>query len=221
MRAGALVLGVCAWPGAPAAIAQPSAGRIEVSAGAGWIGAVGFPSVPSEQVTNGGGRRLVFDTQTTLDASVGPAVAVGVRLSRILMVEGALLYSPTSVTTAVSNDVEGVSAASLETKLTQYLFEGGLVVRANRWRVGRLAPYVTGGAGYVRQLYEDRVLLETGRAFYVGGGVYYERASARRSAVKATGVRVDARALVLRDGVVPDSRSEVAPRITATFFARF
>jgi opacity protein-like surface antigen len=206
---------------APAAFAQVPAGRVEVSGGAAWVGAMAFPSVASEQVTSGGGRRLAFNTRTTLDASVGPSVSVGVRLSRLLTIEGGLLYSPTSLTTAITNDVEGVSNTSVETSVTQYLFEGGLVARLERWRVGRIAPYVTGGAGYVRQLYEDRVLLETGQAFYAGGGLYYERSSSPRSALKATGLRADVRALVMRDGVAPDSRNHVAPRVTVSFFARF
>lgn len=216
-----LVLAFCSACAVPAAFAQAPAGRVEVSGGAGWVGAMAYPSVASEQVTNGGGRRLAFNTRTTLDASVGPSVSVGVRLSRLLTIEGGLLYSPTSVTTAITNDVEGVPNTSVEAAVTQYLFEGGLVARLDRWRVGRLAPYVTGGAGYVRQLYEDRVLLETGQALYAGGGLYYERSSSPRSALKATGFRADVRALVMRDGVAPDSRNHVAPRVTVSFFARF
>ena len=41
-------------------------------------------------------------------------------------------------------------------------------------RIGRrLAPFVTGGAGYLRQLHEDRTLAETGQIYYAGGGARY------------------------------------------------
>ena len=56
----------------------------------------------------------------------------------------------------------------------QYLFDGGADVAAADSASGsRLAPFVAGGAGYLRQLHEDRTLAETGQIYYAGGGARY------------------------------------------------
>lgn len=201
--------------------AQSRPGRVEVAAGARWTGVTMYPSVAAEQTTSGGGTRALFDTRTSLDSSIGPMGSVGVRLSRLLRVEAAIAFSPTGLTTRITGDAEGVQDATVDTPVRQFLLEGGLVVQPAGWRAGQFAPYVTGGIGYARQLYDGRTLLRTARAYYVGGGVYYERASARASAVKATGIRADLRALVLYDGVAPDSNGHSAPAVTLSVFARF
>ena len=56
---------------------------------------------------------------------------------------------------------------------------------------------------------------------YVGGGLYYVRASSRARRLKATGVRADVRGQILRDGVAPDAESRVALAVTAAVFTRF
>jgi hypothetical protein len=65
-----------------------------------------------------------------------------------------------------------------------------------------LVPFVDGGAGYLRQLHEDRVLIETGRTFYAGAGVKWRSSAARpRGLGQRLVVRADAR-LVSRTGGV-------------------
>jgi hypothetical protein len=206
---------------AATAVAQSSQGRVEVSGGARWIGQTRYPTVSADQTTSGGGTRALFDTRTSLDQSIGPVGTIGLHLSRALTVEAAFAFSPTGLTTRITGDVEGVPDVTVGTQVRQFLVEGGVVARPDRWRSGPLRPYVTGGVGYVRQLYDGRTLLATGRAYYVGGGLYYERSSTRPSALKATGIRVDVRALVLTDGVAPDSGGRPAPAVTAALFARF
>ncbi len=117
--------------------------------------------------------------------------------------------------------MEGVPDVTVKAPVTQFLFEGGVQMRPVRWTRGRLSPFVTAGIGYLRQLNDGRTLVETGRAWYFGGGLYYERAATHPRRLKATGVRADLRALVLRDGVAPDDTRRGAPAITASVFARF
>jgi hypothetical protein len=207
--------------GAASAQAQTGQGRVEIGGGARWIGRTNYPTVGADQTTNGGGTRALFDARTSLDQSFGPVGTVGVRLTRSVMLEAGFAFSPTGLTTRISGDVEGAPDVTLATPVRQFLLEGGVVARPERWRAGALSPYVTGGLGYVRQLYDGRTLLETGRAYFVGGGLYYERGSTRPSALKATGIRVDVRALVLSDGVAPDSGGHPAPAVTVSLFARF
>ncbi len=58
-------------------------------------------------------------------------------------------------------------------ELQQYVFDGGLSWQLPINLGRRLAPFVIGGAGYLRQLHEDRTLAETGRIYYAGGGARY------------------------------------------------
>lgn len=211
-----------AFVGAAPASAQPrSAGRIEVSGAARLIGALSFGDVPAEETQPGGGTTALFKTASRLDSSIGPAATFGVALSRRLTAEAAFAYNSTSVTTRISGDVEGIPDVSVSATVRQFMIEGGLVALLRRGPSGGVAPFVTGGLGYVRQLYDGRTFVETGSSYYAGGGLYYERIAARRGLVKSTGLRADVRALFMRDGVNPDDATRVAPLVTIGAFVRF
>lgn len=195
--------------------------RVEVSGGFRWIGSLDLASVPANETTLGGGSRALFDSTTTLDQSYGGTVSVGVRLSQLIRVEGAFVFSPTQLSTRITDDTEGVPDTTITSPVTQILVEGGVLAQPGRWRTRHVWPFATAGLGYLRQLNDGRTLVETGGSYYVGGGLYYVRTSARPGRVKATGVRADLRALVFHDGVASDSDWRPAPAITATFFIRF
>lgn len=201
--------------------AQTDGGRFEVAAGARWIGTTKHPSVFADQQTLSGGSRPLFVSRSQLDGSVGPAAVFGVRLSGALTAEAAFAYNPSQFVTRISDDAEGVADTSIGVPLRQFLIEGGVRVAPRGWRRGALAPFASGGAGYLRQLYDGRTLIANGHLYYLGGGLYYERASGRPSRVKGTGLRADLRAVMLRDGVAPDSGGHVAPSIVLSAFARF
>ena len=195
--------------------------RVEISGGIRWIGPLDLADVPANETTLGGGQRALFESTTTLDHSLGGTVTVGLRLSQTFRVEGAAVFSPTQISTRVTADTEGAPDTTITAPVTQILIEGGALVLPPRWRTRHVSPFVTGGLGYLRQLNDGRTLVETGTSYYAGGGLYYVRASSRPRRVTATGVRADVRALVLRDGVAPDSDWRSALAITATFFMRF
>lgn len=196
-------------------------GRIEVSSGIRWIGAVRFGDVPARETTPGGGTLALFKSSTRLDRSVGGTTTFGVRLSRMLRAELALAYNPTGISSRVISDAEGVADVTVGERVTQLLLEGGVLAQPRRWRSGRIQPFLTGGIGYLRQLNDGRTLVQTGQAGYFGGGLYYVRTSARSGRLKATGLRADFRALILRNGVAPDHAGRAAPAVTAAVFARF
>ena len=170
-----------------------------------WIGSVDLASVPANETTLGGGSRALFNSATMLDQSFGGTATVGVRLSQLIRVEGAVVFSPTQLSTRITEDAEGVPDTTITSPVTQILVEGGVLAQPRRWRTRHVSPFVVAGLGYLRQLNDGRTLVETGSSYYVGGGLYYVRTAARPGRVKATGVRADVRALVLHDGVAPDS----------------
>ena len=221
VRCITLVVAALVCGAAHAEAQTPGAGRFEVSAGARWVGPIAFGTSAATETTFGGGKRTLFESSSQLDASIGASVGVGVQLTRGLRAEVSVAYSPTGLSTRISGDVEGVADLTVKAPVTQFLVEGGLQARPARWTRGRLSPFVTVGMGYLRQLNDGRTLVETGRAWYFGGGLYYERAATHPRRLKATGVRADLRALVLRDGVAPDDTWRGAPAITASVFARF
>jgi hypothetical protein len=139
----------------------------------------------------------------------------------LIHIEGAVVFSPTQLSTRITGDTEGVPDTTITSPVTQILVEGGVLAQPRRWRTRHVSPFVVGGLGYLRQLNDGRTLVETGGSYYVGGGLYYVRTSARPGRVKATGVRGDVRALVLHNGVAPDSDWRPTAAITATFFMRF
>ena len=216
--AGAAVLALVLLPGVAFAQAAESA-RFEVSGGLRWFGPSGFGTVAANQTVLGGGTRRVFSSDTTLDGSMGAGTSVSYRVARAVRVEAAVAYNPTGLSTRLSGDVEGVANTVARAPVTQFLFEGGLLAAGRRR--GPVTPFVTGGAGYLRQLNDGRTLVETGRSYYAGAGLYYVRASAHPRRVKAIGARVDLRAVFLRDGVAPDSTIRGVPAVTAALFARF
>ena len=169
----------------------------------------------------GGGSRALFDSATTLDQSFGGTVTVGVRVSQLIRIEGAVVYSPTQLSTRITDDTEGVPDTTITAPVSQILVEGGVLALPPRWRTRHVSPFAEAGLGYLRQLNDGRTLVETGGSYYVGGGLYYVRTSARPGRVKATGVRGDVRALVLHNGVAEDSDWRPTAAITATFFVRF
>jgi hypothetical protein len=206
---------------AVASAQSDDAGRIEAAIAARWIGPIEFPGAAADETTLGGGTRALFDSVSTLEGSVGASGIIGVRLSRAFQVEFAFGYNPASLRTSITSDAEGIPDIVVDAPVTQLLMEGGVVVRPAAWGGGRLVPFLTSGAGYLRQLHDGRTLVETGRSYYAGGGLYYERATAGRRRVKASGIRVDVRAEMFRDGVAPDETLRVAPAVSAGLFVRF
>ena len=64
----------------------------------------------------------------------------------------------------------------------------------------RLAPFVSGGVSFLRQLHEDRTLAETGHVYHAGGGARYFLRGGRASG-RALGLRGDARVNFRRNGI--------------------
>ena len=208
--------------GGTAASAQSgNDGRIEVAGGARWIGPLDFADVQATETTLGGGTRPVFGTATTLDGSIGATGIVAIRLSRQFQVEFGFGWNPTMLTTRITSDVEGIPDVSVDAAVTQFQMEGGVLVRPSAWSGARLSPFLTAGGGYLRQLNDGRTLVESGRSYYFGAGLYYERHTSGGRRLKASGLRIDGRGVILQEGVSPDDTPRLAPSVSAALFVRF
>jgi hypothetical protein len=222
--------GAILWPTCLAALtavlwsapaAAQSAGRIEVGGGARWIGSTSFGQLEAEETSFGGGTRPLFKTSTDLDRSTGVEARVSVNLTRLVQAEGVIALNRIDLTTRVTADVEGVVDTTAAEPVTQYAFEGGVLLQLARWSGGKLLPFAAGGAAYLRQVHDRRTLVDSGHSFYVGGGVKYLLTSGGTGRIKATGLRGDVRAVFTSGNIAPDDKARTAPSVSASFFVAF
>jgi hypothetical protein len=194
-----------------AAAAQPSssaprARSFEVFAGAAAVGPVDFGSSVASLVANqsAGPESTLFRASTTLGTGTGLDGRVAFNITRSLAVEGGMVWTRSTLEAEITSDVENIPNVTLSQDLDTYFFEASAVwhLRPLSFARGRGLPFVSGGAGYLRQLDEDAVMTsDSGRVYHVGGGVKYAFMERRRGLVRGLGVRADARAYVREGGV--------------------
>jgi hypothetical protein len=198
--------GVCAAvlvaPGAAAA--QP---RFDVTvSGAWWDGydlgqpraALTGPQAPT------GSPVTLFDSDVAIRSGPGAEVRLGWRLFHGVYAEATGGLGVNTIEARVHDDIEQAPAMTVSSTLTQITIEGGALFELPTWRLsgGKLVPFVDGGGGYLRQVHDERVLIETGQTFYAGGGVKWHAAPVQpHGFVQRLVLRADVR-LVSRTGGV-------------------
>lgn len=222
LGAGALVL----LPSLVAAQTQSNApviGRLELTTGAGFVGGADLGSADANLRANSltpQPYRLF-----TTDARFGSAPVVegraGVALTRRYAIEGVFAFGRPALRASVSSDAEGAPDMTVEERVDQYLVGAALVMMLEEWRVGPFVPFVTAGAGFVRQLHEGATLIESGRFYQVGGGVKHWFFASRRGTPRATGVRADVRLYILDGGISYDNSARAHAAMSGSFFVVF
>jgi len=198
------------------AAAQTDA-RYEVGAGVRFVGPESLGKVDANETNAGGGTFRLFTADSTLDAVLGFEARLGIRVSPALRIETTGSYGASDLKIALNADVENGAAVTATERITQFTIEGAAVMELTRWHLGaRGAPFISGGAGYVRALHEDRILVDEGVMWHAGGGV---NLVLRSSPGGAIGLRIDARAL-FQSGVVNDG-FHASPLLGASAFVRF
>jgi hypothetical protein len=224
-RARAMVVAAFAIASAAAAARDAAAqspvqsGRLELSAGAAWMGRETFGSADAAETTPSGGAFRIFSTSTELGSVPAFDARVGVRVAGTLVAEADASYGRPELRTTISNDVESAPPVTAVERVQQFTIGGGAT-----WYVPaamRIVPFVSGGGGYLRQLHEGALLVETGTYYQVGGGVAYLFGSGTAGRVKLTGVRVEVRAMTTSGGVAFDGGRHTAPAVAASLFVRF
>ena len=151
--------------------------RFTINAGGMWLGGYDIGSATAQLRGNGTGVTppsfTLFTSDSHFTKTTAPELRVGLSLTRRLVLEGGATLAHPRIGVSITGDPETAAQELLGEKLEQYVFDAGL-----NWQLPihigrRLAPFVTGGAGYLRQLHEDRTLAETGRIYYAGGGARY------------------------------------------------
>jgi len=207
-------------PDAGAQTTAPS--RVAVSLGPQWVGTADAGARDAVLTANGAAAPLtLFRTESALSGGIGLAGSLSARATRSLWLELGVAYHPATLTTTVFADAEGGDLVEAEAGVQQYRIEGGVLWMLPVHQAGRrLRFFVAGAGGYVRQLYGNGLLAETGRSLSGGGGllVWLPR---RAGPSKAAGLRLDGRLLAMGGGASPGDRAAVAPVASAQFFLGF
>jgi hypothetical protein len=198
--------------------------RLTASGGLTWSG--GHPIGDSSAIyrTNAPGTApppfTLFSAASTVESIAGFEGRVGFTLTPSLAIEAGAAFAKPKVRIAISGDQEGASQALEGEMLQQYVFDAGAVWQLPL-RIGRRArPFVSGGAGYLRQLHQERTLVETGQVYYAGGGLrYWIRGGS--GTTRSFGFRVDARAMWKKDGIDFENRIRLYPAVTVFAFVGF
>ncbi len=155
----------------------------------------------------------LFSTDTTLRPAPVLDLRVAGAVTRRFALEGQVLLSQPQLETTITSDVESAPDLTVSERITQVLLGGGVRVRLDDVaRSGRTTPYVSGGAGVLRQTHEDGATAVRSPVFYVGGGIRHGLGAG--SGPARFGIQADVRLLMVKGGLTfDDSRTT---QITAT-----
>jgi hypothetical protein len=200
---------------------QLASGRFEVSFGGGFLGGA---SVGSGDAT----LRTREDDDYRLFATDSRFAGAGILEARATMtltprygVQVRFGLSRPELRSAISEDVEGAPSIEVAERVDQYIVDGALVVALPALRVGGIVPFVSGGAGYLRQLHEGQTLVEEGIVYHLGGGARHRLVMRDRGFLKQVGVRVDASLFLLTGGIRIEDEARPHAAMTAALFVAF
>ena len=205
-QAALMCVAIVAASGVARAQEAPALRAHHFTLGAGlvWSGAYDIGAATARLRGNGPGAAAppvtLFTTDSRVTSTASPELRVGFAMTRHVTLEFGVSMTQPHIGVAIGSDTEAPSQHLPGEKLEQYLFEGGATWQLPV-RIGpRLAPFVAGGATFLRQLHEDRTLAETGQIYHAGGGArYFLRGG--HGIGRAVGMRGDARVNFRRNGI--------------------
>ena len=156
-----------------------------------------------------------FERAYTVDGRIALA------LTRLLALEVGATYGAPELAISVSQDTEAGPTTQIAETTTQYTVDVSALFQIPGVKLGsRLRPYALGGGGYLRQLPEGRLLVETGHTIHLGGGLrYWLRGGAITQ--RAFGLRAEARAVRRGGGINFEDARPVYPAFSVMGFVGF
>lgn len=195
-----------------------------VDAGALWSGGYDIGDATASLRGNGPGAAppdvTLFTAESRITSATSPELHVGFAATKRLAVEFGLAFTRPHIAVAIAGDAEAPSQELPGERLQQYLIGGGVTWQVPMRIRARLAPFVSGGAAFLRQLHEDRTLAETGQIYYAGGGArYWLRGGHAQD--RALGLRGDARVNFRRNGIDFEDQMRIYPTFSLSVFVGF
>lgn len=194
----------------------PHPGAVEIAAAGLWTGGYSAGTSPADLTRNpstGTEPLPLFQTSSRVTSAPGGEVTLGVYLTRTLSVEGGLGYRRPNLETKTSGDFEAAPDTTLAVSVAEYLIDASVVYQFATVARGSGGPFVSGGAGYLRELYDGNINVQTGSEFHGGAGLRYWFTEGRTR----LGLRVEGRASVRTNSIDPER--EKKRRVLPTFSA--
>ena len=115
----------------------------------------------------------LFRAESTLGRRAAGDLMIVLPLTPTLAVEAGGTVGRPTLTTRLSGDPEGATGDAASERVTDVEIGGRVswLVPAGPWP-RRLRPFVAAGGAYVRQLHQDRILVETGSAWRADLGTH-------------------------------------------------
>jgi hypothetical protein len=178
--------------------------RVTVNGGIAWLGGYGIGGSTAELRGNGTGTTPPAFALLTADShftsAIAPELRVGFSLSPRWTIEGGGQWARPHIAVGISGDAEAPAQELPGEELQQYVFDAGVNWQLPIGMGRRLAPFVSAGAGYLRQLHEDRTFAETGQIYYAAGGARYWLRGGH-GATRPIGIRGEFRINLRRQGI--------------------
>jgi hypothetical protein len=178
----------------------PDKGSWEISGGAIWSDGYDLGTRSAELTPNTGtgpGPFELFTADTRVTTATGGQARLGVYLSRSVALEGGLQFLRPVLSSRLTDDAEEAVDTTATETISRYVVDGALVLHLTglSFAGGRGLPFVSGGAGYLRELHDRDELIDTGWTYQGGAGLkLWFGGCARRF-----GVRADV-GVAIRDG---------------------
>ena len=195
--------------------------RVTINAGIAWLSGYDVGTSTAQLRGNGTGLTpppfTLFTAASRVATTAAPELRVGVSLTPRLTIEGGASLSHPRIGVSISSDPETSVQELPGEELQQYVFDGGLSWQLPVNLGRRLAPFVIGGAGYLRQLHEDRTFAETGQIYYAGGGARLWLRGGQDDS-RPIGVRGDFRINLRSNGIDFEDQRRTYPTLSLLAF---
>ena len=190
----------------------PTAGSWEIGGGGFWGSSVDFGERRAQQTRNpttGSEPLDLFVTDSSLEPAAGAQAYLAYYIVPAIAIEAGLRWSQPRLRVRVTSDFEDADPTTAEERLTQYQFDGSLVVHLTNLRFAdeSAVPFLIGGVGHIRELHQGEELVETGTAFHGGGGLKWWFGSGR----ERFGLRIEARVTSRSGGFDFDEERRTEP----------
>ena len=199
-------------------------GQLTVSAGGVFAAGYMVGDVTASLRRNATGTPSPFPllrAESRIERATGATVRLGLALSRSVEIEAGASYATPQLGVTISADDELGEGAFASERLEQYAVEVSGVYLIPRLSVGsRLRPYAIAGGGYLRQLHEGRLRVETGGTVHIGGGLRYWVRGGRPNQ-RPFGARAEVRYVRRTGGIEFDERTRSIPSLSVLAFVGF
>ena len=154
----------------------PHGGSIEVGGGGTFVPGFDMGGRTADLTTSAPTARFdLFTTESSVGDFTGVHARVGYYLSRSISFEASVRYARPELSVDLSGDAESAADETATETASHYVFGGSVLfdLREASFAGGRGVPFVSGGAGYLRELHEGNQLVETGSEYHATAGLKY------------------------------------------------